>query len=124
MLLLADKASVSRGVDAEGQDNASHRGEEEEETDEEGQEKEEEEMEEEEEEKKEQQEEEEEEMEEEEEEKKEQQEEEEEEMEEEESGAGTTKENSARYGCSVQDWVGNRSLHRIILICHMLMYQF
>ena len=73
MLLLADKASVSRGVDAEGQDNASHRGEEEEETDEEGQEKEEEEMEEE------------------EEEKKEQQEEEEEEMEEEESGAGTTK---------------------------------
>ena len=105
MLLLADKASVSRGVDAEGQDNASHRGEEEEETDEEGQEKEEEEMEEEEEEKKEQQE-------------------EEEEMEEEESGAGTTKENSARYGCSVQDWVGNRSLHRIILICHMLMYQF
>ncbi|KAL7393008.1 hypothetical protein ABVT39_005268 [Epinephelus coioides] len=34
----ADKASVSRGVDAEGQDNASHRTEEEEETDEEGQE--------------------------------------------------------------------------------------
>ena len=35
LLLLADKASVSRGVDAEGQDNASHRSEEEEETDEE-----------------------------------------------------------------------------------------
>ena len=43
LLLLADKASVSHGVDAEGQDNASHRSEEEEETDEEGQEKEEEE---------------------------------------------------------------------------------
>ena len=50
LLLLADKASVSHGVDAEGQDNASHRSEEEEETDEEGREKEEEEMEEEEEE--------------------------------------------------------------------------
>ena len=49
LLLLADKASVSCGVDAEGQDNASHRSEEEEETGEEGQEKEEEEMEEEEE---------------------------------------------------------------------------
>ena len=43
LLLLTDKASVSRGVDAEGQDNVSHGSEEEEKTDVEGQEEEEEE---------------------------------------------------------------------------------
>ncbi|KAL7393420.1 hypothetical protein ABVT39_010649 [Epinephelus coioides] len=86
----ADKASVSCGVDAEGQDNASHRTEEEEETDEEGQEKEEEDMEEEVEERKE-----------------------EEEEEKEESGAGTTKKTvpecdyiNARACCSkLNKWV-------------------
>lgn len=33
------------------------------------------------------------------------------------------KQNSARDRCSVQDWVGNKSLHSIIL-SHMLMFQF
>ncbi|KAL7371130.1 hypothetical protein ABVT39_019778 [Epinephelus coioides] len=78
---LADKTSVSRGVDAEGQDNASHRSEEkEEETDEEGQEKEEEEMEEEVEEKKE-----------------------EEEEEKRESGAGTAKKHSTSLAKCLND---------------------
>ena len=79
LLLLAEKANVSRRVDAEGQDNASHRSEEEDETDEEGQEKEEEEEEEE--------------M------------EEEEEKKEEESGAGTTKKTVPGTCAVCRTWV-------------------